>query len=507
VSPAIKRFIWSRLPSWSWIPLAVFLVLQFQGALLGLTDDEAYYWVLAQKPALGYAYHPPAVAWFIAAAEALFGGVFDHSAALVRLPATLSAALTVALALFWMGRAGAPARRISHGGAVLLSFVGFFSLAWMMVPDLPLFLGWMAAFVATWEICFGASRSRLFPSLLFAGIVLTLLSKYSGLLAAGSAGLAILLWAPRDRRMSGVLAVIAGVIVAAVPAIIWNAQHEWASILYQVRDRHGGAEVSLKRFARFWAAEALLAGPLLLAFGAAVLRGALHSSEEKKVYRYVLMWAVPGALVFCLQPLWSDFKLHWAFVVWWPLALAFGWAFARQDRAARFARAQIIYGFSLGALVLLSCHLPLTGFVNRAFSGRTPDPRWDVTNDLYGWQKLRDFLREHGGEDAFRIPVVGSRYQTAAQAAFGLGQAGTATLLPRDLKARDEWPSLGVSDHEGPEWPILKSPVWYVADNRYTEGPSFRNANCVPAGRVEELRWGLPAKWIDVWRCDPSSTK
>src|SRR3712207_6666951 len=61
-----------KAPSWLWIPAAVFVVQLLHGATLGLTDDEAYYWVLAQKPAWGYAYHPPFVAWSIAASEALF---------------------------------------------------------------------------------------------------------------------------------------------------------------------------------------------------------------------------------------------------------------------------------------------------------------------------------------------------------------------------------------------------------------------------------------------------
>jgi multiple sugar transport system permease protein len=34
---------------------------------------------------------------------------------------------------------------------------------------------------------------------------------------------------------------MAGASIAAVPILVWNAQHEWGSLLYQVRDRHGGA--------------------------------------------------------------------------------------------------------------------------------------------------------------------------------------------------------------------------------------------------------------------------
>src|SRR6202795_2789879 len=83
-------------------PILLFVAHVAIGAGLGLTDDEAYYWVLAQSPALGYAFHPPATAWSIAAAQALFGWAFGtHIAALVRLPAALYAALILGLGLTW----------------------------------------------------------------------------------------------------------------------------------------------------------------------------------------------------------------------------------------------------------------------------------------------------------------------------------------------------------------------------------------------------------------------
>ena len=36
---------------------------------LGLSDDEAYHWVLAHRPAFGYAFHPPGMAWMVFAAR------------------------------------------------------------------------------------------------------------------------------------------------------------------------------------------------------------------------------------------------------------------------------------------------------------------------------------------------------------------------------------------------------------------------------------------------------
>jgi hypothetical protein len=126
-----------------------------------------------------------------------------------------------------------------------------------------------------------------------------------------------------------------------------------------------------------------------------------------------------------------------------------------------------------------------------------------VTNDLYGWQKLGEFLKKQPGNENLSIPVLGSRYQTASQAWFALGANAKVSMLPLDVKSRDEWPNLSVSKSLGPDWSELTHSIYFVADNRYDAAPEFPHSRCSKAGRVQEDRAGYPAKWIDVWRCDP----
>jgi hypothetical protein len=133
------------------------------------------------------------------------------------------------------------------------------------------------------------------------------------------------------------------------------------------------------------------------------------------------------------------------------------------------------------------------------------DPKMDVTNDLYGWPDLRRFVVESAGESALELPFVGSRYQTAAQAAFWLGAGTQVTLLPRDLKALDEWPDLNVSAGQGPDWPRLTRSILYIADSRYDGAPEYPGSTCVRARVFEKLRFGFKAKTIYLWKCDPRS--
>lgn len=528
-----NRIVLKRIHSWiemNWIPLGLFAVLGIHGFSLGLSDDEAYYWVLAQKPSFSYAFHPPAVAWIIAIFQALFGWIFGNATpGLVRLPAALGAAMILYLSLNWLKEMGLRTAHRDRAAWVLLSFFGFFSLAWMMVPDIPLFLGWTLLFTHSWRACFGKLRNSHLI-LMSVGAALTLLSKYSGILAVFSAALSLALWAPQSKRNRAFFALALGSLAAATPILIWNSQHHWTSILYQIHDRHEGANLSLLRYLRFWLIELVLAGPLLIGFFFVFLsrifterclpqdhsdsqtsrhlwawlnrnRDGTLSQKKVRFTRYIAVWTLPAAAVFCIQPLVSDFKPHWAFIVWWPIVLALAWE--SQVRLSSWIQYQVSYGLALGSLILLSCHLPVGGLIFRTLTSAPFDPKVDATNDLYGWSELRSLMLAQLGPEIFNLPVVGSRYQTAAQAAFSLGEKTSVTLLPRDLREISEWPDLKISDGFGPQWPKLNTSVLFVSDNRYQSPPSFPGARCTKVVRLERTRFDLSAKSIDVWRCDP----
>jgi hypothetical protein len=504
------------------LPFLLFIVLLLHGSILGLSDDEAYYWVLAQKLSLGYAYHPPAVAGAIAFFQFLLGGIFgSHSSGLVRLPAALGSALIFGMSLAWLRDLGLKAKDEFKAAAVLLSFFGFFSLSWMMVPDIPLFLGWMILFTQSWKLCFGIPI-KINCWALCAGVTLTLLSKYSGVLAVFSAFASLCIWAPRERLPVYLRFLFCGIFLGILPPFIWNYSHEWSSLLYQIRDRHEGGSLSLARYLRFWGIESILAGPIVIGYFFKILvqpiwrffgrtswsqrSGKQNAATTSEVFgQFIWVWVFPAAAVFCVQPLFSDFKPHWAFIVWWPVVLSLASVITKSRW--RWLRFQSLYGLTLGTLVLVSCHFPIGTWIAQSFSGaqKAIDPRLDVTNDFYGWNELESYIQANWGSKYSLLPVIGSRYQTAAQAKFNLTQM-SATLLPRDLKERDEWPDLSVSEGQGPAWPKLVKEVLFVADNRYDAGPQFPSSHCEKVGSYEKTRFNLLAKVIALWHCIPEKS-
>jgi 4-amino-4-deoxy-L-arabinose transferase-like glycosyltransferase len=486
-----------RFAFWSWIPLAIATLLLLSSAFVGLTDDEAYYWVLAQKPALGYAYHPPMVAWVIAFSQILFGWIFGNASTwVVRIPSCLTIGLVFFMALKWIN----PSRgNYLKPALILASFSGLIGLGWMMVPDEPLFLGWMICFYTCYKIALDDASESTYR-FLGVGIFIAMLSKFSGVFVFFSAVVSVALCGGRARLSKTIIYSTIGMVLALVPICIWNSQHEWSAILYQIRERHQDSDISFKRYLRFWLIELFAAGPVLVFYTiSGFFRGLRFKSSV--VERFVAIWIFPAAVVYCIQPLFSDFKPHWAFIVWWPGALLLAWKVSKSR--VRFARTQMIYGLTIVAIVLIGLNVPIGGALISRFGhfNSDQDPRlFDVTNDLYGWRKLSSEVSLLPKADR-NLVVVGSRYQTASQAAFALGGLERATLLPRDLRSRDEWTNLDVSQTLGPEWPTLLKPILFVTDNRFDAAPEFPQAKCEKIREVTEERWGMSAKSIWIWKC------
>ena len=478
----------------------VFALLCLHSALVGMSDDEAYYWVLSQKLSMGYAYHPPAIAWLIALFDRPLKFIFSENFPLfVRLPAILGTLFIFASATQWMKRAKVNSSRSSW---VLLSFFCLSSLSWMIVPDIPLFIAWSALFYLTWKLCFEKKVPNQIYMYAAGSAALALLSKFSGVLFIFSSIVSALVFcADYHRKKKFISALLFGMMIAAIPILLWNYQHDWGALLYQFRDRHHGS-LSWLRWGRFWLVQFILMGPGLIGFCALLCRDIIFKRTiiDRPIW-YLCIWAAPAS-VYLIQPLYSDFKLHWVIVFWWPVMMAMA-IYSKNNRYWKWMKFQVGYGLAMGCIILLSCHIPWLSHALSQWKGAQYDPRWDVTNDFYGWNLLRNWLDTQAPEEDRQLPVVGSRYQTASQASFALYPQRKVTLLPRDTKERDEWETIDATDTEGPGWPRVLKPVLFVADNRYSTPPEFQGAQCTLLHSLETRRLGVLAKTVYLWKCVP----
>ena len=157
-----------------------------------LIDDEAYYWLWAQRLDWGYLDHPPLIAWLIALTTTVADSAF-----FIRVSALVAGALT-SYVLFLLGRDlfGAPA---GVAAAVLFQVVSVLAGAGLLAtPDAPLLLCWALAMRFAWQ-ALGGRSGRWLAAGLATGF--GALSKMPMVLLPAGLALYVILRAPRSLRV------------------------------------------------------------------------------------------------------------------------------------------------------------------------------------------------------------------------------------------------------------------------------------------------------------------
>jgi len=210
------------------------LVKLLLAAQLPLFGDEAFYWQESRALAWSYTDVPPLTALLIA-----FGTTLGGDSLLgLRWLFLVQGALLPLLLWAWSWRReqdAAVAARVG-GYALALPLAGLNGI--LALPDVPLTLAMLAAFVVL-DRALDAPRGW-HGWALGAALALALLAHWRGALLV-SAGLLLMLISPRMRRAlrwPGWWLVLLIGALALLPTLIFNAQHDWAALRFQVLERH-----------------------------------------------------------------------------------------------------------------------------------------------------------------------------------------------------------------------------------------------------------------------------
>ncbi len=372
--------------------LVTLLRLAF-AASLPLTGDEAYYWEWSRRLAAGYADHPPAVAFAIAAFSWLGRTPFA-----VRIAFVLCG-LGTAIAAGGAASILARDRRAGAIAALAVTLAPIMTVAFgTATPDGPYALGWALTlyFAAralrekslTWFAFLGAAMGFALLSRLFALLLVF------GVAAAALAPLYREAW----RRGLWVSFVIALLLYS--PYLAWNASHHWISFAFAFLQRHPGGEVQLLRPLSLYALGAIAFSPgLWIAATIALLR-----PKEPLV-----AWtALPLSLVLFVFALHERVEVYWFDGPFISLCVALGcerpkslrWIFTPAAALSALVFAAAIAPFGLySALQKTGLHLsdagPFEMFTYRPLSHDAyriaNDNRAAVMTDGYGFSSLLDF--------------------------------------------------------------------------------------------------------------------
>ena len=366
---------------WRWALLGLFVVHWGLGAALGLSVDEAHYALYAVHPALSYFDHPPLVGWVQWPLVAL-----NAPTALLRVVPGLLWLFTVLLVypLAQQLSGGGVQQRVRAGvWAVLVLLLAplMHVLGIGLLPDTLLML-WSAALMLQTSrmMAMDLAQLRRPGPWLVLGVLLGLagLSKYTAIFSAVAVAICLLRAHGLSVLRNGWLwgACLLALLLIS-PVLIWNAQHQWISFVYQARHGAGGGWRMLQEL-RFLLVQ-------MLAYGALLWWGLLGVSQVVPRWRWLAAFFVVPFGVLALMAGGGSSLPHWTAPAWVALA-----PFAGIALAARQGRRALVLG--LAGLQLLACLvLPvllvgagmpwMEGKVASAESSDPPNP----FADLHGW--------------------------------------------------------------------------------------------------------------------------
>lgn len=213
------------------IKIAVFLIAWLlinciQGRLMGLHEDEAYYWLYSRFPAWGYFDHPPMIAFFIRT------GYFILQSPLgVRLLTILASAAT---AWFAWKTIEPYAKNAGLFILVYLSFLLFHLYGFIATADSALlFFSVLLLYGYRNYLLHDNWKWSLFMALVTAGL---LYSKYHGILLL----FFILLSNPMILKRRSAWAIVLLSTALYLPHIWWQTVHGYPSLQYHLFDRSAG---------------------------------------------------------------------------------------------------------------------------------------------------------------------------------------------------------------------------------------------------------------------------
>jgi 4-amino-4-deoxy-L-arabinose transferase-like glycosyltransferase len=318
-------------------------------ATTGLGVDETYALATAREWNLSYFDHPPLHFWLAHLGAALFG-----ETRFARIPFIVISAGTSWLMFKMTARLFGEAAGLWAVLALNLSLYLSVAAGSWILPDGPLDFCLLAAGYQMAVLVGDDERlsQKNWRSWLAIGfwIGLATLSKYHAILF-GAGLLGFLAASPKFRGQFRNPALYGGILVALLllaPIVIWNAEHGWASFLFQgSRAAPGG--MNFGRVLGQLAGEGFVLLPWVFVVLIVAAKDSIIRGDDR--YRLCLWLGLPAVLLFTFVPLWGARGFpHWTLPGWLLLFPLVGDYLARQASRGHWPRVAAALSFAALAI-------------------------------------------------------------------------------------------------------------------------------------------------------------
>lgn len=468
---------------------------------LNLSDDEAYYWQYARHLSLSYYEHPPLVAW----SNYLMMKLLGSTPYAVRMSALLySIGDSI---LVWLITNKIFNNKMKAFLSVLaLNIIPAYAIGGlMMLPDAPLGFFWLLTMYFLVKVFFD-NKSEYWYAAGFA-LGLDMLSKYHSIFVPVST-LFFMLLSREDRKWfknkNPYIATVIALIIFS-PVIIWNVQHHFESIKFELVSRNPNFHISITKFFTFLGSQIGFISPLVfflliyaIYYGFKIYYSDSEKKENgsllqnKKGYLFLSIFAFPIIIFFFVVSFVVDSKPNWALMGYIPaVILSIQLSYDMYNK--NWFKQYLWIGWGIALLFTLIIHIQL---YYPLIHLKPADA--DLTNDLYGWHIAGKEVEEAYKELSKDGPtfLFTHKYQLASQLAFnapGQPQVYTST-------------STGDSYHD---WGYSITPQFYgwnavyINDNTFRIDPykHFKCKKWVELPPLNIYRYGYYARTFYIYKC------
>ena len=287
--------------------IAVTLARLVVALFLEPAPQEVYYWNYSMHPDLSYFDHPPMTAYLIY----FFTGIFGDNTFGIHFSA-IFISFVLAMALYFTIK-NMFDEKTAFWSVVIGSTTFIFALGGVIItPDGPLLLFWFLMMLAVYRASFTKEIIWWMMAGIFGGAAFV--SKYPAILAFAGAFFYFVTDKQRRSNLKSIgpyLGLVVSIIVA-LPVIVWNYQHDWASFGFQSGRR--ASEAVAFRFDYLFGFLGSQFGVLavflmpLFVWGMIKLFGKLKDDSRLALFFW---FAIPSLILFLLVSPFHYVKMNW----------------------------------------------------------------------------------------------------------------------------------------------------------------------------------------------------